>query len=148
MYLLDTDHCISLLNGHDMIRNRLRQLQDTLLFTCVVVEGELLYGVYNSRKVEANLSCRRAFLRDIFVHPIDRLTADVYGQIKTAVLNCFGPKEKRKRRKSKSYRLGFGDNDLWIAAVAKRHGLILVSRDKHFKRMGQAVDLPVESWLE
>jgi tRNA(fMet)-specific endonuclease VapC len=35
------------------------------------------------------------------------------------------------------------ENDLWIAATAIEHGLVLVSRDEHF---AQVEGLLVESW--
>jgi len=35
------------------------------------------------------------------------------------------------------------ENDIWIAAIAQRHQLILVSRDKHFKEIDS---LGLKSW--
>jgi tRNA(fMet)-specific endonuclease VapC len=35
------------------------------------------------------------------------------------------------------------ENDIWIAATAKRHGMILVTRDRHF---GEVEDLQTVDW--
>jgi tRNA(fMet)-specific endonuclease VapC len=59
----------------------------------------------------------------------------------------FGPKERAKRRRTKIQDLGFGDNDLWIAATAIHHNLTLISTDSDFTRIKQVCDLNIESWL-
>jgi len=43
--------------------------------------------------------------------------------------------------------LGFQENDLWIAAVAKRYGLTLVSADRDFSRLSPLGNIAVENWL-
>ena len=77
----------------------------------------------------------------------DDEAADVYGQLKAAVLDRFGPREKAKRRKAKTERLGFSENDMWIAAIARRRGLTVVSADSDFQRIAEAVDLTIETWV-
>ncbi|MGD2092284.1 MAG: PIN domain-containing protein [Candidatus Aminicenantes bacterium] len=42
--------------------------------------------------------------------------------------------------------MGFSENDLWIAAIAKRNDLIIVSADNDFKRMKEALDILIVSW--
>jgi tRNA(fMet)-specific endonuclease VapC len=81
------------------------------------------------------------------MYHIDPETANIYGQLKASIFNQFAPKEKNKRRKTKITDLGFGENDLWIAAIAIQHNLIIVSADSDFERIQQVKTLSVESWL-
>jgi hypothetical protein len=71
----------------------------------------------------------------------------IYGQLKSDIFNCFAPTDVSKRRKASITSLGFGDNDLWIAAIALQHQLTLVSCDSDFQRMQQARSFPLESWM-
>jgi len=59
---------------------------------------------------------------------IDEATTVAYGNIKTTL-----------RKKGKPV----PENDIWIAAIAQRFNLILVSRDKHFKGIE---DILLKSW--
>jgi tRNA(fMet)-specific endonuclease VapC len=43
--------------------------------------------------------------------------------------------------------LGFDENDLWIAAIAYQHNLIVVSADSDFQRIQQVKTLSVDSWV-
>jgi hypothetical protein len=58
----------------------------------------------------------------------------------------FGPKDKKKRAATEIHKLGFSENDLWIAATAKRNNLTIVSADSDFKRMQEVLDISIESW--
>ncbi|GAB1539734.1 hypothetical protein NUACC21_24010 [Scytonema sp. NUACC21] len=78
---------------------------------------------------------------------IDEETAIFYSQLKAAVFNQFAPKDKSKRRSTSVGDLGFDDHDLWIAATAIQHNLILVSVDSDFVRIQQAQSFLLESWL-
>jgi tRNA(fMet)-specific endonuclease VapC len=115
--------------------------------TSIITRGELLYMAYNSERVDENLALVRAFLAGISVHRIDRDTTEIYGRIKAAALRRFGPKDRARRRHFSLQSLGFTDNDFWIAAIALRHGLIVVSADSDFARLAEVTDLRHESWL-
>ena len=145
MYLLDTNHCSQLLENNQIITKKLSDLGDVIVGTCVIVQGELVFGASISGQREINLHRIKEFLNDINIYQIDQETANIYGNIKAAIFKHFGPKEKAKRRKF-AKKLGIGENDLWIAAIAKRHGLIVVSADGDFDRIRQVEDLPVEKW--
>ena len=89
----------------------------------------------------------RQFLRGIAVLPLDRDTADRYGRLKAAVLERYGPREKVRSRRAQLRALGFQDNDLWIAALAERYELTLVTSDSDFKRLSQVGNFAIENWL-
>ena len=55
-YLLDTNICIKLLNGSsEVVIKQLAQINPKQIYICSVVEFELYYGAYRSRKTQANL---------------------------------------------------------------------------------------------
>ena len=102
--------------------------------------------VERSERRRENAAKVEALLRDMEVFPLDDAAADLYGQMKARLLLAWGPREKRARRRARLDALGVSDNDLWIAAIAKRHGFTVVSADDGFERMKDIVDLSVERW--
>ncbi len=69
-----------------------------------------------------------AFADDCAVRPCGRATARRYAAIKNEL-----------RRQGRP----IPENDLWIAATALEHGLLLVTRDEHFQHIG---GLEIERW--
>jgi len=126
---------------------KMEELGDVRTVTCVIVQGELMYMAHRSDHPTANESRVRQFLRGIEVLPLDPETADRYGKLKAAVIQRFGPKERAKRRRTYLGDLGFQENDLWIAAIAQRYGLTLVTSDNDFARLSRLGDVAVENWL-
>jgi tRNA(fMet)-specific endonuclease VapC len=148
MYLLDTNHCSCLIDHRHEIASKLATLGQVQVATCVIVRGELHLMVQCSERTAENERKVKVFLQGITTHPIDNETADIYGVLKSQLLKHFGPKEKAKRRKTSVGKLGFMENDIWIASVALQRGLIVVSGDADFIRMKEAVqELQVESWI-
>ena len=90
--------------------------------------GELCFGAQKSQKVTENLHRINMFIEQHILFPCDLETAQWYGIIKD-----------RLRRKGSL----IPDNDIWIAAIAIQHGLILVTRDSHFE---EVESLQIESW--
>ncbi len=132
-YLLDTDMCIYLLNGHPRVKARVAQVGIAALAVAIPTVGELYFGAYHSGRVEANVARVRAFLSPPGpqVLLMDEPAAEQFGRLK-AILRREG-------------RL-IGDIDLFIAGVALRHGLTVVTNNTgHFERMPE---LPLENWLE
>ena len=146
MYLLDTNHCSAIILGEPSVIRRVTEVEMNVA-TCVIVQGELIYMMEKSAQKETNLARLAEFLEDIRIYRITEDTATHYGQLKAELFNQFAPKEKSKRRKTKITDLGFGENDLWIAAVALQHNLTIVSGDSDFERMQQVRTLSLESWL-
>jgi tRNA(fMet)-specific endonuclease VapC len=147
VYLLDTNHCSQIIQGNPIIRRRLQELGQVPIATSIIVCGELIFMAQNSQQRAANSLRVQAFLQGINIHLIDRETANIYGEFKAEIIARFGPRERSRRRRTRIEELGIHDNDLWIAATALRHNLVVVSSDSDFERMRQVRTFPWENWL-
>jgi tRNA(fMet)-specific endonuclease VapC len=130
-YLLDTNHVTHLLGGSENLRRRVEtSLATGLKFgVAMTVVGELFYAAYASQRRNDNLLALRAFLNDVIVWPYDELAAEEFGRLQA--------EQKAKGRPIPPL-------DAQIAAVARVHGLTLLTADQHF----QLIDnLTVENWL-
>lgn len=145
-YLLDTNHCAWLIEGNPAIHRRLKEYPYEPIVTSVIVQGELVFMARNSERVADNLNRVEAFLEGIEILFVDPETAVYYGDLKAALMGHFGPRLGLKRRKIETQQLGFEENDLWIAAVALRHGLTVVTADRDFTRIAEVVDVSSERW--
>jgi tRNA(fMet)-specific endonuclease VapC len=144
MYLLDTTHCIDLVNGREDAVKKFSEHRDVPVTTCAVVCGELFNGAYKSGNYVENENAIESFLSDIQIYPTDKETAKVYAKVKHKIIERFGPKKQRDSVKLEQ--LGFGENDLWIASIAIQHSLIVVSADNHFKRLQDMGIVSIETW--
>ena len=125
-FLLDTNIVVTLFRDEISVREKLIAAESVHI--PVVVVAELWYGVLGSRQSEENLDRLQRFVGDSSVVSIDAVTARHYAEIKMHL------------------RLGgtpIPENDLWIAAIARQHSLVLVSRDKHFSMIPS---LAAEHW--
>jgi tRNA(fMet)-specific endonuclease VapC len=109
---------LPILNGEDNLATKL-DLYSTVYVSSIVV-GELYFGAYGSTNKIKNLERIKKFLPRCSVLLPDESTADIYGQIKTAL-----------RKKGRP----IPDNDIWIAALATQHKIILATRDAHFNEV-------------
>ena len=129
-YLLDSDVFSLMIKGTDeAISQRMEALAKGEATLSVVTTGEFFYGVAHS-PVSALRTKRAQRLIDFFgVLPIDEAVSAIYGQIR-ADLRAKGTP--------------IGPNDLWLAAQAKAHGLVMVTRNgREFKRVS---GLKVDGW--
>jgi len=117
-FLLDTNVVIGMFEKDVSITERI--LPEMQLFLSSTVLGELLYGAYHSARVRNNLERARTFATRITVLPCDTGTADAFGSLKSYL-----------RKKGRL----IPDNDIWIAAVAHKRQLTLITRDRHFKEI-------------
>jgi tRNA(fMet)-specific endonuclease VapC len=97
-------------------------------FLCVIVVGELLFGAEKSSRPEGNRARVERLIGLCPVVPQDVETSRRYAILKAGL--------ERKGRP-------IPENDLWIAACALQHGLILATRDRHF---GDIEPLQIEPW--
>ncbi len=98
------------------------------VFIPAVAAGELFFGAAKSGRPSENTARVERFAAGRSIVPCDLDVAREYGLLKQRL------KEKGRP---------IPENDIWIAATAKRHGMILVTRDRHFQDIE---DLETEDW--
>lgn len=125
-FLLDTNIITAWLKGESKIADKIDNAEE--IHIPIIVLGELYYGALYSTQKQKNLNNIKSITSYYNVLQIDEAVAVAYGNIKTAL-----------RKKGKPV----PENDIWIAAIAKRFNLIVVSRDKHFKEIE---DIVLKSW--
>jgi len=130
--LLDTNIYVAFKRGEtDAIE--LIRIADEITVNAVVL-GELLAGFAVGRREALNREELALFLASPRVRPveIDDTTADFYARIYALL-----------RRKGRP----IPTNDLWIAASALEHGLILATRDEHFDAIEGLATVKIASQL-
>jgi len=125
-YLLDTNIVIAIFAGDPVVLERLVQPNEVFLPT--IVFGELYYGARKSTHIEANVSRIDELAGSSALLGCDINNSRHYGRIKNDLRTKGRP---------------IPENDIWIAALARQHGLTLVSRDAHFDEVD---DLSLEVW--
>ena len=114
--ILDTNALSAFADGDPGLRRILEPEYDLAL--PAIVLGEYIFGIRQSRfhvRPEAWLRSNRELFLILSVGPE---TANRYAEIRLELKSAGKP---------------IPTNDLWIAALAREHGLPLASRDKHFK---------------
>lgn len=125
-YLLDTNIVVALFNGDRDIAKRLESVPE--VFLTLITLGELHFGAANSGRPEANSARIDDFAGTCTLVGLDEQTARRYGALK-ARLRRFGRP--------------IPENDVWIAASALRHDMIVVTHDQHFAHID---GLETEAW--
>ena len=125
-YLLDTNIIIALFANDPNVIQRLSATSQ--IFVPSVALGELYYGANKSAHSRSNISRIDDFALKSAVVACDAETARQYGRIKDHLRAKGNP---------------IPENDIWIAALAKQHHLILVTRDLHFRTIRE---IKVEQW--
>jgi tRNA(fMet)-specific endonuclease VapC len=81
MYLLDTNHCSNIIIGNPTLLNRLADLEESRITTCVIVQGELIDMAERSQRKVSNLSLIQGFLQGLYIYSIDSESAEIYGRL-------------------------------------------------------------------
>ena len=147
MYLVDTNHCSRLIEQDPQVVRAFVNVQATSCFISTIVQGELVFMAMFSARPATNLLRVNSLVSGLAVVPIDAAVANRYGELKAALLNHYGPKERARRRRTTVQDIGVSDNDLWIAATALEYNLIVVSADTDFSRIQAVAPLQLESWV-
>lgn len=124
-FLLDTNVIIALFLGDKHVSERVAQAEVSVPSTAL---GELYYGARKSAHAAENLARIEQFAAATQVLSCDAVTAWIYGEVRDGL-----------RLKGRP----IPENDIWIAAVAIQHDLMLVTRDDHFNEVG---NLRRENW--
>jgi tRNA(fMet)-specific endonuclease VapC len=116
--LVDTNVVVAYFRGDTILHPRFAGADPVCLPW--VVLGELHFGAQRAQRRQEQL----AYIHDLLTYAVvifcDQDTAEMYGQVKAELAQMGKP---------------IPDNDLWIAAVARRHDMPLATRDAHFSQV-------------
>jgi tRNA(fMet)-specific endonuclease VapC len=119
---LDTNRLTDLFQGDAALAERLGECDEVWL--PLMVLAEIQAGFYGGSQQYRNEHLLRSFL----IRPTagvllpGRETADYYARLFVQLKRAGTP---------------IPDNDLWIAALALQHDLVLITRDRHFESIPQ-----------
>ncbi|CAN5484130.1 tRNA(fMet)-specific endonuclease VapC [soil metagenome] len=125
-YLLDTNIVIALFANDRLVVEQIEDAEEVFIPSIVI--GELYYGARKSGQARENVARVDLFAEANRVLICDTETCRWYGVVKDLL--------------SQKGSL-IPENDVWIAALALRHGLILVTRDSNFS---EVTNLKKEIW--
>jgi len=119
--ILDSDILIYFLKGQKNIVDEVMKISQNELFTTRINYTELLYGAYNSQRVEKNLDKILPFLKNFQILEFDEKSFQIFAQ------------QKAKLKQSGNI---IADMDLMIASIAISNDQILYTNNlKHFNRI-------------
>lgn len=124
--LLDSNFIVALF-GQDPGAQAALLAAERVLVPSIVL-GELYYGAQKSGRKAVNVARVDRFAGAIEVLLPDVESARQYGAIRDAL-----------RRQGRP----IPDNDIWVAAIARQHGLTLITRDAHFR---EVEGLALQGW--
>ena len=120
-YLIDSDILIYFLKGKQEVVKRLSQIPIDDLYISRINYTELMYGAYNSTKVDQNLKIIEPFLDSFTVLEFTKVSSLIFA------------KEKARLKKGGNI---IADMDLMIASIALENDCTLISNNiKHFDRV-------------
>jgi tRNA(fMet)-specific endonuclease VapC len=127
-FLIDTNHASLLYRQDARLTQRFKSASGEF-FLCLPAIGELWFMVYNSARVAENETRLRRFLSTFIRLEFDDDAAIEFGKIRAEA-----------RRSGR----GIADVDTQIAAIARVHGLILLTDDSDFDSVA---GLQMQNWL-
>ena len=114
-HLPDTNVVVALFNGDPDALAGLAGASDVIF--CSIVIGELSYGAFRSGRRSENVRRVEHFASRNRVLSVDTQTGHEYGKLKQELRVIGRP---------------ISENDIWIAAIARQHGLIVATPDSDF----------------
>ena len=129
-WLLDTNAVIALMKNNASVIAQVRRVGRTELRLCTPVEAELWFGVCKSGRPEENRQRLLTLLSWLPSLPFASEAARYCGEIRAALASQGQP---------------IGPYDLQIAAIARAHGLVVVTHNT--REFARVPDLMLEDWL-
>jgi tRNA(fMet)-specific endonuclease VapC len=119
---LDTNRLTDLLRGDSALAERLGACEE--VWIPLIVLAEIKAGFYGGGQHHRNQALLQRLLSKSTVGVLlpGRETAEQYARLFVQLKRAGTP---------------VPDNDLWIAALALEHDLLLITRDRHFARIPQ-----------
>lgn len=119
--IIDSDILIYFLKGDERVTKLLSSIKQDELFTTRINYTKLLYGAYNSQRVDKNLAIIKDFLSNFNILEFDDKSSLVFAKIKAQL---------------KQQGNIIADMDLMIASIAISQGQTLFTNNlKHFTRI-------------
>jgi predicted nucleic acid-binding protein len=129
-YVVDSDTLIYFFKNNKKVVKKFSEINKKNIHTTIINYTELLFGAYNSEKVEENLKRFKSFLKSIKILNFDKRAAENFARLKAEL--------KREGNM-------IDDMDLMIASVCISNNFILVTNNvKHFARIE---NLTIETWI-
>jgi tRNA(fMet)-specific endonuclease VapC len=151
-YLLDTNHIAAWEEQNPTLIARFRDHPpDNIVWVCPISLAEIECGlrITNTTDAQRRAACRR-FIEDNaldFVRRIETTTRDSYAEIMERIWRAHPPVSRRIDTQQHLSDLGVDVNDIWIAAVALEHGLILLTNDRMETIRTCVPEIIIENWL-
>ncbi len=119
---LDTNRLTDLFQGDAILAEWLATCEE--VWIPLVVLGEIKAGFYGGTRLNRNETLLQRLLvkANVGVLIPSRETVEHYARLFVQLKRAGTP---------------VPDNDLWIAALSLEHSLVLITRDRHFKRIPQ-----------
>ena len=134
-YLLDTNHIGFIFDGKRSVIAQLRSLPSRAEVCASVIslgEIEASFRITTSNDLQRRDEFERFVNNEMapWVLRVDRFTRQFYGELVEGIWRRHQPRNAKVRTEYHLVTLGVDVNDLWIAAQAIEHNLILVTQDK------------------
>ena len=144
-YLLDTNIASASWDlgapRHNDVRQRLKDLEDHLVYVAAVSIAEVEYGLQVAPAIDSE---RQAAVRNAMasfrILGITEHTARAYAQLRANLFRTHSPRNRRGRltqrlvedlvESTTGRELGIQENDLWIVSTAVEQNLIFVTSDR------------------
>lgn len=152
-YLLDTNHISAWEEQNPIFMAHLREVPpENIIWVCPISLAEIECGLRITTATDAQrrAACRRFIEEQVrdFVRAIDITTRESYAEIMERIWRTHPPPANRRIKTQQHLsNLGVDVNDVWIAAVALEHGLILLTDDRMDTIRACVPEMRVDNWL-